>query len=95
MRPIFRLWLPAGGPENPTPRARAGRAGVCGLAIALALGCGGCTQVPAWKQERVSRPGLLFSDSAVLASRSNLIGQIEPGSAVAGGAQAAGCTACR
>ncbi len=65
------------------------------LALATALAGGGCVQVPVWKQGRVSGPGLVFSDSAVLAARPNLIGQIEPGSAISGGAQAAGCTACR
>jgi len=54
----------------------------------------GCAGVPVAQQRLVSRPGMLFSDSPVLADRGPLAAQLEPGRA-AGGAQAAGCTACR
>ncbi|MDP3073204.1 MAG: hypothetical protein Q8N18_23120 [Opitutaceae bacterium] len=63
-----------------------------GLAAALLIS--GCTGVPIVQQRLVSRPGMIFSDSPVLATRGALVAQLEPGRA-AGGAQAAGCTACR
>ena len=59
--------------------------------IAFFVGCAG---VPVAQQRLVSRPGMVFSDSPVLAGRGVLTAQLEPGRA-AGGAQAAGCTACR
>ena len=61
---------------------------------AVALFSTGCTGVPAAQQRLVSRPGMIFSDAPHLSSRSALAAQVEPGRA-AGGAQAAGCTACR
>lgn len=61
------------------------------VAAALVTGCAG---VPVAQQRLVSRPGMTFSDSPVLADRGALVAQLEPGRA-AGGAQAAGCTACR
>lgn len=63
-------------------------------AAALLALFAGCAGVPVAQQRLVSRPGMVFSDSPVLASRGALAGQLEPGRA-AGGAQAAGCTACR
>ncbi|MCS1412211.1 MAG: hypothetical protein M2R45_05416 [Verrucomicrobia subdivision 3 bacterium] len=68
------------------------------LAIALifvALGGTGCKAVPVMKQRLVSKPNMVFSDSPVFAYQSQVLTQIEPGSALSGGAQAAGCTACR
>lgn len=56
---------------------------------------GGCASVPIYEQQIVSKTGMTFSDSIVESSQTNLTIQIEPGSAVSGGAQAAGCTACR
>ncbi len=48
------------------------------------------------KQRFVSKPNMLFSDSAVFTYNSaRLLPQLEPGSATSGGAQNAGCTACR
>jgi len=62
--------------------------------LAAALFSTGCTGVSAAQQRLVSRPGMIFSDAPHLSSRSTLAAQVEPGRA-AGGAQAAGCTACR
>ncbi|MEO6244633.1 MAG: hypothetical protein ABIQ12_04280 [Opitutaceae bacterium] len=62
--------------------------------LALPLLLGGCAGVSAAQQRLVSRPGMVFSDAPHLVNRSALAAQIEPGRA-AGGAQAAGCTACR
>jgi len=68
--------------------------------VALVVGIGvlpglGCRVVPVHQQRLVSMPGMLFSDSMVFSSASAVLNQIETGAAVAGGAQAAGCTSCR
>ena len=55
----------------------------------------GCANVPVYEQELVSKIGMTRTDSMVEGDQVNLISQIEPGSAVSGGAVAAGCTACR
>ncbi len=55
----------------------------------------GCSSIPAYQQEYVSKAGMVNSDSMLESSRVNLMSQIEPGNSVSGGAQAAGCTACR
>jgi hypothetical protein len=55
----------------------------------------GCAGVPAYQQALVSKPGMVFSDSFVGNPSVGLQTQIESGTAVSGGAQAAGCTACR
>jgi len=55
----------------------------------------GCTNIPVYEQALVSKVGMTRSDSMVEGDRVNLLSQIEPGSAVSGGAAAAGCTACR
>lgn len=66
-----------------------------GLLMTLVSAASGCTSVPVYEQELVSKVGMTRSDSMVEGDRVNLISQIEPGSAVSGGAVAAGCTACR
>ena len=73
-----------------TPRLWPGALALFSLVLFMA----GCAGVPAAQQRLVSRPGMIFSDAPHLSSRSALAAQIEPGRA-AGGAQAAGCTACR
>lgn len=65
------------------------------LAAASAVGGVGCSVVPVHKQRLVSKPGMLFSDSAVFSYQSRIGSQIESGAAASGGAQAAGCTSCR
>ena len=55
----------------------------------------GCKAVPVMQQRLVSKPNMVFSDSPVFSYQSQVLTQIEPGSALSGGAQAAGCTACR
>jgi hypothetical protein len=66
----------------------------CLLAL---VGCllSACAEVPVYEQELVSRIGMTRTDSMVEGDQLNLLSQIEPGSAVSGGAVAAGCTACR
>jgi hypothetical protein len=63
--------------------------------LTVALSTGGCASVAVYEQQHVSKSGMTFSENPVENDRVNLISQIEPGSAVSGGAQAAGCTACR
>jgi hypothetical protein len=67
-----------------------------GLPLAGILLLAGCS-LPAVRQQRlVSKPNMIFSDSAAFAYNSaRLLPQLEPGSAASGGAQNAGCTACR
>jgi hypothetical protein len=63
-------------------------------AMALLLSSG-CARVPIASQRLVSRPNMVFSDSMTFNDQRRLVGQIEPGSAFGGGAQASGCTACK
>ncbi len=66
------------------------------LSIGLTLlGLSGCSTIPVYEQGLVSQNGMTFSDNPVENEQINLLSQIEPGSAVSGGGQAAGCTACR
>ena len=55
----------------------------------------GCKSVPVTEQRLVSKPNMVFPDSPVFAYQWQVLTQIEPGSALSGGAQAAGCTACQ
>lgn len=64
------------------------------LGLPLIL-CLGCRSVPASEQRLVSKPNMLFSDSFVYTYDSRILPQLELGSALSGGAQTAGCTACR
>ncbi len=64
------------------------------LAVSV-LGLAGCVSIPVYDQGLVSQNGMIFSDNPVQNDQINLLSQIEPGSAVSGGGQAAGCTACR
>ncbi len=65
------------------------------LTVALILVVGGCANVPVYEQRLVSKVGMTQTDSLVQGDQVNLLSQIEPGSAISGGAVAAGCTACR
>lgn len=65
------------------------------LVLSISLAFSGCVAVPVYRQEMVSGPGMLFSNSPVLASEPALLTQVEPGLASNGGGQAAGCTSCR
>ena len=69
------------------------------LAVGILLLVGmlgvGCKAVPVMQQRLVSKPNMVFSDSPVFSYQSQVLTQIEPESALSGGAQAAGCTACR
>lgn len=76
-------------------RAPGSRVAILVALVALPFMAVGCVHVPVYQQQRVSQPGMTFSDSLVETPRVNLLTQIESGSSVSGGAQAAGCTACR
>ncbi len=65
------------------------------LASLALIGLSGCATIPVYEQGLVSQNGMTFADNPVQNDQINLLSQIEPGSAVSGGAQAAGCTACR
>ena len=68
---------------------------VTGAVILMGVFGVGCKAVPVMQQRLVSKPNMVFSDSPVFSYQSQVLTQIEPGSALSGGAQAAGCTACR
>lgn len=78
----------------PTSRRLSRPIRLAGVSFVLLLAAG-CTRVPVYDQARVSRPGMTFSSSLVETPQFNLLPQIEPGTAVSGGAKGAGCTACR
>ena len=64
--------------------------------LAAVLLLAGCSSPTVRQQRLVSKPNMLFSDSSVFTYNSaRLLPQLEPGSATSGGAQNAGCTACR
>jgi hypothetical protein len=65
------------------------------VVVAATLGLGGCAPVPVWKQERVSKPNMLFNDRGAFVYGPRINAQVEPGAADNGGATAAGCTACK
>ena len=67
-----------------------------GLALSVLAVLCGCS-APAVRQQRlVSRPNMLFSDSATLNYNSpRLLPQLAPGFAGAGASQNSGCTSCR
>lgn len=65
-------------------------AGIMSLLL-LASGC----VVPVHQQGLVSKPNMLFSDSAAFAYHAKSQLQVETGAATTGGAVATGCTSCR
>ena len=67
----------------------------CVTAALACLWLMGCKVIPLNQQGLVSKPNMTFSDSPVFAYQSNVLTQVEPGTAGSGGAQAAGCTACQ
>jgi hypothetical protein len=71
--------------------AAAKRFVVCSFALALT----GCAQVAAHQQRLVSKPNVVFSESMVFGYQCKLWPQVEVGTAIGGGAQAAGCTSCQ
>jgi hypothetical protein len=64
-------------------------------AVLAAIMLTSCARVSVHQQRLVSKPNMTFSDTLVFSYQSKLQPQIEPGSALSGGAQAAGCTSCK
>jgi len=67
---------------------------ICFVAL-LALAGSGCAWVGPRQQRLVSKPDMVFSESAFLSYQNQLFEQVEPGSAFSGGAQSGGCTSCK
>lgn len=63
--------------------------------VVVLLWVTGCHSVPVGEQGRLSKPNMIFADTAVFGYDSGLVTQVEPGAATSGGAQAAGCTSCK
>jgi len=83
---------------NCDPHARGGLGrrvslGLLGLTAVLPLV--GCTAVPAWKQQQLAKPNMVFDDTTAFAFSARLLPQCEPGTAVNGSSPGGGCTACR
>jgi hypothetical protein len=70
---------------------------MCGgcLVAVMVLGGTGCARLRVSEFGRVSKPNVIFGESAVFNDRSSLRAQTEPGATASGGAQAAGCTSCK
>jgi len=84
------------GPGKSQLNSRIGWRAAAALAMVAGwLALCGCGSVPVHKQRLVSKPNMLFSDSAVFTYLPKLLVQTEPGAAATGGSQAAGCTSCR
>lgn len=62
---------------------------------ALAPGLLGCTPLGVHDQSVLSKPAMRFSEAVVLRHDFRLLPQVEPASALSGGAQNTGCAACR
>ena len=62
---------------------------------AIFLWTAGCRSVPIGEQGRLSKPNMIFADTAVFGYDSALVTQVEPGAASNGGAKAAGCNSCK
>jgi hypothetical protein len=65
------------------------------FAAFLVLVCTGCVAVAPNEQRLVSKPNMVFSESAVFGYDNKLLSQMEPGSAFSGGCQSSGCTSCK
>lgn len=78
-----RAW-PVGGTLKP----------LLGL-VGIVWVCAGCSTVGPQEQRLVSKPDMVFSESAVFNYTNKLLPQIEPGSTTTGSLQASGCTSCK
>jgi len=65
------------------------------FAAFLVLVWTGCVSVAPNEQRLVSKPNMVFSESAVFGYENKLLSQMEPGSAFSGGCQSSGCTSCK
>ncbi|NBD37817.1 MAG: hypothetical protein GVY10_04530 [Verrucomicrobia bacterium] len=55
----------------------------------------GCTTVPVYEQDYLSKPNMRFEDAIVYDTEPRFQGSYEPGSPAASGASATGCAACQ
>ncbi len=69
--------------------------GLSAVMVFAAVTLTGCKSVSVLDQRLVSKPNMVFSDLSSYTWQSLLLTQVEPGSAMSGGNQAAGCTACQ
>jgi hypothetical protein len=100
MTRVISLRSPQHHPPSATGESRtfSARIGCFGMLLSgtLAILAGsGCRSVPIGDQGQLSKPNMIFADTAVFGYDSGLVAQIEPGAASNGGAQAAGCTSCK
>ena len=65
------------------------------LAVLALLPLVGCTAVPAYQQQQLAKPNMVFDDTQAFAVSARLLPQCEPGTAVNGSSPGGGCTACR
>ena len=65
------------------------------ILFAVIVACSGCAPVAPNQQRLVSKPNMVFSESAVFSYDNKLLPQLEPGSAFSGGGQCSGCTSCK
>jgi hypothetical protein len=70
---------------------------LCSVAVLglLASLVNGCALVGPEQQRLVSKPNMQFSPAVVYSDSSQLLIQVQPGLATAGGAQPSTCTLCR
>ena len=68
---------------------------LCLLPFLILLAGAGCSAVPVHEQRLVSRPGMLFSRSALWSYDARTLSEIQPGRQASGGSQASTCTLCR
>ena len=66
----------------------------CGILFVAVLVGSGCVTVGPNEQRLVSKPNMVFSQSAVFSYENKLLPELEPGTATSGG-QTAGCTSCK
>jgi len=63
--------------------------------LLLLLLCAGCVSVAPNEQRLVSKPNMVFSQSAVFNYQNSLLQQMEPGSPFSAPGQCGGCTSCK
>ena len=74
-----------------------GKGAICGLVLlgALLITLAGCAAIPIHEQGLAARSNMQFSEDDGSALQSALVSQVEPGTGIGNGGQAAGCVACR
>ena len=65
------------------------------VAMAIPILVSGCAAIPIHEQGLASKANMGFSDRSGTPLESVVVSQIEPGTGIGNGGQAAGCVACR